>query len=121
MSIRRPPEDAEILPFPAADENTRVDRAALEREEETALLVKVRDHNDSAAFSRLFEMLSPRINSHLRRGGMAPVDAENLLQDIFLVVWRKASMFDAKLASARTWIFILGAQSTYRPRACRAA
>lgn len=107
MSIKRPPDDADILPFPAADEGARIDRAALERDEETALLVKVRDHNDSAAFSRLFTLLSPRINSHLRRGGMEPADAENLLQDIFLVVWRKAAMFDAKLACARTWIFTL--------------
>jgi RNA polymerase sigma-70 factor (ECF subfamily) len=52
-------------------------------------------------------MLAPRINSHLRRGGMAPADAENLLQDVFLVVWRKATMFDSRLASARTWIFTL--------------
>jgi RNA polymerase sigma-70 factor (ECF subfamily) len=107
MSVRRPPEDADILPFPTADEPARLDRAAQERDEETALMVRVREHADSAAFSRLFEMLAPRINSHLRRGGMAPADAENLLQDIFLVVWRKAAMFDAKLASARTWIFTL--------------
>ena len=38
---------------------------------------------------------------------MAPADAENLLQDVFLVVWRKAAMFDARLASARTWVFTL--------------
>ena len=87
--------------------STRADRAALERDEETALLVRVRAHSDSVAFSRLFELLAPRINSHLRRGGMAPADAENLLQDVFLVVWRKAALFDAKLASARTWIFTL--------------
>ena len=107
MSIGRPPEDADILPFPAADERARIDRAARERNEETALLVRVRDYSDGAAFSHLFEMLAPRINAHLRRGGMAPADAENLLQDVFLVVWRKAGMFDAKLASARTWIFTL--------------
>ena len=107
MTDRHPPEDAAILPFPASEERAPVDRAALERDEETALLVKVREHTDRAAFRRLFELLAPRINSHLRRGGMNPADAENLLQDVFLVVWRKASMFDARLASARTWIFTL--------------
>jgi len=107
MSVRQPPDDAEILPFPAAAERAPVDSAAQERNEETALLVQVREHADKLAFKRLFEMLAPRINSHLRRGGMAPADAENLLQDVFLVVWRKAAMFDAGLASARTWIFTL--------------
>lgn len=107
MSERHPPEDAAILPFPAVEERSPPDRAALERDEETALLMQVREQSDRAAFRRLFELLAPRINSHLRRGGMAPADAENLLQDVFLVVWRKAAMFDARLASARTWIFTL--------------
>ena len=107
MSERHPPEDAEILPFPVAEERAPVDRVALKRDEETALLMQVREQSDPAAFRRLFELLAPRINSHLRRGGMAPADAENLLQDVFLVVWRKAAMFDARLASARTWIFTL--------------
>lgn len=110
MTTRRPPEDAEILPFPAASDDRAEpapDRAALERQEETGLLLRVRDHGDQAAFQKLFKLLAPRINSHLRRGGMAPADAENLLQDVFLVVWRKAALFDARLASARTWIFTL--------------
>lgn len=110
MTTRRPTEDAEILPFPHAPEERRepaADPAALERAEETALLVRVRDDGDRAAFQRLFKLLAPRINSHLRRGGMAPADAENLLQDVWLVVWRKANLFDPKLASARTWIFTL--------------
>ncbi len=107
MSERHLPEDAAILPFPAGEERVPVDRVALERDEETALLMRVSEQSDQVAFRRLFELLAPRINSHLRRGGMAVADAENLLQDVFLVVWRKAAMFDPRLASARTWIFTL--------------
>ena len=107
MSVRRPPEDANILPFPLADAGVRVEGEGLACDVETALLKRVGEHGDSVAFSRLFEMLAPLINGHLRRGGMAPADAENLLQDVFLMVWRKAAMFDAKLASARSWIFTL--------------
>jgi len=110
MTERRLPYNAEILPFPAmSDERGEpaAERAARERDEETALLERVRDHADQAAFQQLFKMLAPRINSHLHRGGMAPADAENLLQDVWLVVWRKAALFDARLASARTWIFTL--------------
>jgi RNA polymerase sigma factor (sigma-70 family) len=107
MTDRIPSDDVAVLPFPGPEERGVVDRAAAERDEETALLVRVRDHGDRDAFRRLFELLAPRINSHLRRGGMTPADAENLLQDVFLVVWRKAALFDARLASARTWIFTL--------------
>ena len=66
MVERRPPDDAEILPFRAAELRVVAARAAAERDEETALLVRVRDHGDRAAFKRLFELLAPRINSHLR-------------------------------------------------------
>ena len=107
MADRRSPDDAEILPFRAVELRVVAERAAAERDEETALLVRVRELGDRAAFKRLFELLAPRINSHLRRFGMPPADAENLLQDVWLVVWRKASLFDARLASARTWIFTL--------------
>ena len=66
MTDRHPPDDAAILPFPAAEERAPVDRAALERDEETALLVKVREHNDRAAFRRLFELLALSLsNQHL--------------------------------------------------------
>lgn len=83
------------------------DVSADERTEENAWLLRVKSAADPHAFRRLFERLSPRIHSYLRRGGIAPVDAENALQDVWLVVWRKAAQFDPALASARTWIFTL--------------
>jgi DNA-directed RNA polymerase specialized sigma24 family protein len=95
---------------PGAPEERRepvVDRAAAERAEETALLVRSAGSRRQGRLPAPLQLLAPRINSHLRRGGMTPADAENLLQDVWLVVWRKAALFDARLASARTWIFTL--------------
>ena len=36
-----------------------------------------------------------------------PADGENLLQDIWSVVWSKSAQFDPTRAAARTWIFAL--------------
>lgn len=75
---------------------------------ETALLRKVRDEQDAAAFDTLFNALSAKIYGYLvRTGGCTPTDGENLLQDVWCTVWTRASCFDPAVASARTWIFAL--------------
>lgn len=84
-----------------------VDTSAAERAEENEWLLRVKTAADPQAFRLLFERLTPRIHSFLRRDGVAHPEAENALQDVWLVVWRKAALFDPALASARTWIFTL--------------
>jgi RNA polymerase sigma-70 factor (ECF subfamily) len=112
MKQMKTPEDPGVSPV--VDKSHRVvpftppdDSAACEREEENAWLLRVRDAADADAFRRLFERLVPRLHGYLRRNGVALADAENALQDVWLVVWRKAGQFDPTLASARTWIFTL--------------
>jgi hypothetical protein len=94
-----PPTDdrALVVPFASPDANPR------ERSEENGWLLRVKTTDDAHAFRCLFDRLSPRVNSYLKREGVAP-DAENALQDVWLVVRRKAGQFDAALASARTGI-----------------
>jgi RNA polymerase sigma factor (sigma-70 family) len=97
-------EGASIVPFPVEpgrpDDN---DSAA----HETRLLVRVRDERDRAAYQALFALFSGKVQGYLRRTGIDPADAENILQDIMLAVWQKAKLFDPQRASARTWIFSL--------------
>lgn len=95
-------EPSRVVPFTPTE-----DTAANEREQENAWLLRVRDAADAGAFRCLFERLAPRLHGHLRRTGVPLADAENALQDVWLVVWRKAHQFDPTLASARTWIFTL--------------
>jgi len=83
------------------------DPNAAERAEENAWLLRVKSVGDTQAFRCLFERLTPRIHGYLRRAGVAVPEAENALQDVWLVVWRKAALFDPALASARTWIYTL--------------
>ncbi len=75
-------------------------------EEETALLLKVRETRDVSAFDALFARLSGKVLGYLvRSGGCSVDDGENLLQEIWCIVWHKAFRFEPSLASARTWIF----------------
>ncbi|MBV8471712.1 MAG: sigma-70 family RNA polymerase sigma factor [Burkholderiaceae bacterium] len=65
------------------------------------------EHGDRDAFARLFAHFAPRIKSFLMRGGSPEVQAEELAQEVLVVVWRKAAMFDASKAGASTWIFTI--------------
>lgn len=97
-------DSAAIVPFPL--ENGRAednDSAA----HETQLLVRVRDQRDRGAYQALFGLFAGKVQGYLRRTGIDPADAENILQDIMLAVWQKANLFDPQRASARTWIFSL--------------
>lgn len=103
MSDPPPADEAStVVAFPLP-----VDASASERAEENAWLLRVKERADAQAFRQLFERLGPRIHHYLRHTGVAPSDAENALQDVWLVVWRKADQFNPALASARTWIYTL--------------
>ena len=54
---------------------------------------------DRAAFARLFAHFAPRVKAYLLRLGADQGQAEDLMQDVMLTVWRKAPAYDAKLAS----------------------
>lgn len=72
-----------------------------------SLLTSVGTASDRAAFVALFDHFAPRVKSYLLRLGASPALAEDLTQDVMLLVWRKAALFDAAKASASTWIFTI--------------
>ena len=39
------------------------------------------------------------------RGGMSPAQAEDIVQDVMLTVWRKAHLFDPERAQVSAWIY----------------
>lgn len=71
------------------------------------LIVAVAQSRDREAFARLFEHFAPRLKSWLIRGGAADGAAEEFAQEAMLIVWRKADLFDPRLARASTWIFTI--------------
>ncbi len=62
---------------------------------------------DRAAFHRLFDHFGPRVKAYLRRLGSDEETAEDLTQEVFVSIWRRAGQFDPSKASVATWVFTI--------------
>lgn len=72
-----------------------------------ALMARVAERQDKAAFAELFQFYAPRLKSYLLRLGADASLAEDLAQEAMLSVWRKAKLFDPAKAGVGTWIFAI--------------
>ena len=73
----------------------------------TEHLQAVGQHADRTAFAALFEHFAPRIKGMVMRKGASDAQAEEVVQETFLAIWRQASRFDATRAQASTWIYTI--------------
>ena len=71
------------------------------------LLVAVARDRDRAAFGLLFGQIAPRLKAYLVRSGVAASQADELVQEVMLMVWRRADSFDPARSAASTWIFTI--------------
>jgi RNA polymerase sigma-70 factor (ECF subfamily) len=71
------------------------------------LIHAIATHGDRAAFAALFMQFAPRVKTYLMRRGSDGAVAEELAQEVLLIVWRRAAQFDASRASAAAWIFTI--------------
>jgi RNA polymerase sigma-70 factor (ECF subfamily) len=62
---------------------------------------------DSQAFEALYDELSPAVFGLARRVVRDPARAEDVTQEVFLDVWRKATRFDVELGKAKTWVMTI--------------
>ena len=76
-----------------------------EVDEETRLLLAIKDCQSQQAYAELFDLMAPKIKAFLMSRGSSRDEAENIAQDAMLSIWRKASLFDPKKSSARTWVY----------------
>lgn len=93
------------LPVTAVRERKHVSHEELKQSRETAWMIAVRDHGDRAAFSALFDHFAPRLKGFVMRSGTPSHQAEEVVQDVMLTVWRKAALFDPHRAPVSGWIY----------------
>ena len=83
-----------------------VDQAALkERMRENLALIG--SNRDEKAFSEVYDYFAGRVKSFLIGKGMNEDSAEELMQEIMLIIWRRAESYDRTKAAASTWIFTI--------------
>jgi len=71
------------------------------------LLIRIAEHKDRQAFVALFNATSSRLKAFAIQCGANSNDAEELLQECMLTVWRKAHTFNPKNGTAITWLFTI--------------
>ncbi|MCB1369522.1 MAG: sigma-70 family RNA polymerase sigma factor [Rhodobacteraceae bacterium] len=62
---------------------------------------------DRSAFVELFGRYAGRIKGFLMRRGASEADAEEIVQEVMVAIWRRAASFDPERAAAATWIFTI--------------
>ena len=66
---------------------------------------------DRGAFQELYEQLGPSVHGYLTRMLGESQAAQEVLQEVFLTVWRRCGGFDPRRAGAKTWVFAIARNS----------
>lgn len=70
-------------------------------------LLECTAHGDRAAFAALYERTSAKLYGICLRLLGSEVEAQDVLQDVYVTVWQKAGRFDSTRASPITWLAVL--------------
>ena len=77
------------------------------RADDATLVLSIAGDRDRTAFVTLFGRYAPRLKSWFLRAGTSAQQAEDLVQETMLSVWRKADSFDPTRAGVVTWIYTI--------------
>lgn len=83
----------------------RTKRVKQQLSDQTRWMLAVKDQRDRAAFGLLFDHYAPRLKGFVIRSGAPKAQAEDIVQDVMLTVWRKAHLFDPHRAQVSSWIY----------------
>jgi RNA polymerase sigma factor (sigma-70 family) len=75
-----------------------------ERSQELSRLLSRAGLGDRAAFATLYELSSPHLYAVILRINRDQAQAEDILQEVYVNVWRAAASFDAARSQPLTWL-----------------
>ena len=79
----------------------------MDKSELTNLMTKISRDRDEIAFSSLFDILAPKINSYYLQNGLFKDTAEELTQEVLSTVWSKSDKYDPSKSAVSTWIYTI--------------
>lgn len=90
---------------PQISERKSVSQGSHEISQQTRWMLAVRDSRDRDAFVKLFDFFAPRLKGFIMRTGTSSHQAEEIVQDVMLTIWRKAAQFDPHRAQVSAWVY----------------
>ena len=72
---------------------------------QAGLVEAVAQQQDRAAFARLYAFYAPRLLAFFQKRGADSGQAQDLVQDVMLTLWRKAALYSPDKAKVSTWLF----------------
>ena len=102
LDINRPDPS---IPMVSQKDRKQLNTKAAVVSAETVWMIAVRDERDRAAFASLFDHFAPRLKGFIMRSGTSAAQAEEIVQEVMLTVWRKANLFDPHRAQVSAWIY----------------
>lgn len=73
---------------------------------DAALLADV-GRQDRQAFQQLYERYAGRLMAYVQAMGRGRLPAEDLVQEVFVGIWRKAGQYRPELGTPEAWIFTI--------------
>lgn len=73
----------------------------------TELMLRIASQGDRMAFRQLYELTAPRIYALCLRLMRSPQRAEDMMQEVFLLVWRKARYYNPARGPVLPWMLMI--------------
>ncbi len=83
----------------------RLHHPSASNEDLADLVGRIGASRDKQAFAILYSLLGPKIRGFLVSAGAREAQAEELTQEVMLVVWQRAAEFDPRRSSVTSWIY----------------
>ncbi|MDH3195563.1 MAG: sigma-70 family RNA polymerase sigma factor [Hyphomicrobiales bacterium] len=72
-----------------------------------SLVARIATHRDREAYKVLFQHFGPRLKALMLKSGADHAQAEDLVQDVMMTVWRKVELYTPERGAVSTWIYTI--------------